>query len=513
LSLFSFDWLFEHASRAPKAACIGTPSGWLDYEETARRVRAFAVELAERGVQAADRVLIGLPNTPATVVASLAVQSLGATAVEVNREWGAPALTGITAQTRARHAVVLGRDAALWGEVAGVERFWVVHGSQPPERMIQALKRPATWLREEGTGDWSPDASREPVREAGGMALLVYTSGSTGTPRGVIQTHSNISANTRSIAAYLGLSAADRAMSILPLFYCYGKSVLQTHLFAGGSVFFDHRFMYPRVVLEAIGSERCTGFIGVPLTFELIKRQIDLKTLDLSSLRYLTQAGGPMHPDTVRWVRVSFAPAPLFVMYGQTEATARLSYLPPEKAEEKFGSIGRGIPGVELKVFDEAGNEVADGQVGQLVAKGENVTPGYFEAPQESAEILKTGWLWTGDLAYRDADGYFFITGRAKEMLKIGGHRVSALEIEQSVCTHPEVLECAVVGMADEVGGEAACAFVVRKEGSALEETELKKFCRETLPAFKVPKSVRFVDSLPRNSAGKVAKSELKARL
>ena len=194
-----------------------------------------------------------------------------------------------------------------------------------------------------------------PTLSAEWPALVLYTSGSTGTPHGVIQTFRNVDANTRSIVAYLGLTGEDRASVTLPFYYSYGRSVLQTHLFAGGSVFLDNRMAFPRIVLEALASEGCTGFAGVPLTFELIRRQVDVSSIHFPRLRYLTQAGGEMAPETIAWVRTAFQPAKLYVMYGQTEATARLSYLPPDRAEDKAGSIGIGIPGVELQVVDELG--------------------------------------------------------------------------------------------------------------------------------------------------------------
>ena len=215
---------------------------------------------------------------------------------------------------------------------------------------------------------------------------MLYTSGITGRPHGVIQTFRNIDANSRSIVEYLGLGPSDRAMLTLPLSYCYGRSVLQTHLLAGGSVFLEHRTAFPRTILETMAAEGCTGFAGVPLNFEMMKRQVDISTIDLSHLRYLTQAGGAMAPETISWVRESFAPAELFVMYGQTEATARLSYLPPARAAEKPGSIGIAIPGVELRVIDQDGRELPPGMVGEIVARGPNVTPGYLDEPDETSE-------------------------------------------------------------------------------------------------------------------------------
>jgi len=311
---------------------------------------------------------------------------------------------------------------------------------------------------------------------------------------------------------YLGLTARDRAHLILPLYYCYGRSVLQTHLLVGGSLFLDGRFAFPRVVLETLGVEGCTGFAGVPLTFEIIRRQVDASTLSLPSLRYLTQAGGAMAPETIDWVRAAFKPASLFVMYGQTEATARLSYLPPPRAQDKRGSIGIAIPGVELRVVDEGLRELAPGEVGHLVARGENVTQGYLDEPEETAAVLHDGWLWTGDLAERDADGYFFHRGRSKEILKIGGHRVSPIEIEHVVAEHPDVAEAAVVGAPDALMGEVPVAFVVARPDRQPDAEGLRAFCRARMPAYLVPVRFTLVASLPRNEAGKLLRAQLTAQ-
>jgi long-chain acyl-CoA synthetase len=509
ISGFVFDWVDEHGRSRPEAPAIGTPLGWITYGQLRERVFSLAALLSERGVAPGDRVVIALPNLPATVVASLAVQAIGAASVEVNRESGPEPIGAIVAETEARHAIGLGRDAALWAELhrrRPFDHLCLVHASTQTARMLEDIAEiPHVMLTEGGELSQSRRDFVPTVRRPEAIASIVYTSGSTGTPRGVIHTHRNIEANTRSIVSFLGLGPQDRAVSILPLFYCFGKSVLQTHLHVGGSVFFDHRFTFPRVVMDSMAEQRCTGFYGVPLTFELVKRQVDPRELTLPALRYVAQAGGAMHPDTIRWVRAAFAPAPLFVMYGQTEATARLSFLPPERAADKIGSIGRGIPGVELQVVDEAGSPVPAGEVGELCARGENVTPGYYRDERATAQILRDGWLRTGDLGYRDAEGFVYLTGRARQILKIGGHRVSAVEIEQALAAHPDVLETAVVGVGDPLGGEAAAAFVVLRSGASLTEGALRKYCRETLPAWKVPKGVVFVPALPRTGAGKVA--------
>jgi acyl-coenzyme A synthetase/AMP-(fatty) acid ligase len=510
--------VIEHAERRPGALAVVTPTLRLTWGDLGERLLALAGHLAAQGVVPGDRVLVALPNAPATVVVGLAIQALGATAVEVNREWAPEVLADIAARTRARHAFLWGRDARSWGRTLALHPFahlWAVHGGPLPEALLAVLA-PAQvhLLQEDGQAD--PALGKAPaapigVGEPPAPALILYTSGSTGRPRGVVQSHGNVAANTRSIVEYLELGPEDRALLVLPIYYCYGRSVLQTHLSVGGSVFLEGRTAFPRVVMQSLADEGCTGFAGVPLTFELLRRQVDVTAMSFPRLRYLTQAGGAMAPECIAWVREAFRPARLFVMYGQTEATARLSYLPPERAEDKKGSIGIPIPGVHLAVVDDSGRALPDGETGHLVARGANVTAGYFEEPEETAAILHDGWLWTGDLAERDGDGFFFHRGRSKEILKIGGHRVGPVEIEHVVAEHPDVSEAAVVGAADPLMGEVPVAFVVLRPGSSATEEEIQRFCRQRMAAYRVPTRITFLAALPRNESGKLLRAQLTA--
>jgi long-chain acyl-CoA synthetase len=513
------DWLFFHADRAPDSPAIADPTSRLSYGEMAARVRVLAGHLAARGIGPGGRVLLALPNVPATVVAGLALNALGATSVEVSREWSAEILSDIVRRAGVRHAIVWARDVQLWRAALDgrpLDHLWAVHRGALPAAYEDAFAGvPATLLLEDGRID--PDLAAAPLRSTPDLtpdrpALVLYTSGSTGVRHGVVQTFRNVDANTRSIVEYLRLTAEDRALLALPLYYCYGRSVLQTHLFVGGSVFLEGRMAFPRTVLEAIAAERCTGFAGVPLTFEIFRRQVDVSAIKLPRLRYLTQAGGAMAPDTIAWVRAAFRPAHLYVMYGQTEATARLSYLPPERADDKAASIGIPIPGVELRVVDGRGRELPPGQVGELIARGPNVTPGYLDEPDETAAILQDGWLQTGDLAERDSDGFFFHRGRVKEILKIGGHRVSPIEIEQVVARHPDVAETAVIGTPHQLMGEVPHAYVVPRPGVTPDEAELVRYCRERMPAHRVPVGFTVVPALPRNESGKLLRAELATR-
>jgi acyl-CoA synthetase (AMP-forming)/AMP-acid ligase II len=390
-----------------------------------------------------------------------------------------------------------------------LQRVWVLPDASADRNVLLAGEHIAT-LGADGAPASGPEPLGSPCAVAAGdEALVLFTSGSTGEPRGVVQTFGNILANTGSIVRYLGLGRDDRAMLILPLFYCYGLSVLQTHLHVGGSVFVESRSMYPRLVLDGLASEGCTGFAGVPLTFELLRRHCDVAAVPKPRLRYVTQAGGAMAPDTVRWARRSFAPAALYVMYGQTEATARLAYLPPDQGEAKAGSIGVAIPGVALRVVGPDGRELPPGEVGELVARGDNVTAGYLGAPDETAATFCADGLHTGDLAYRDGDGFFYVVGRVKEMLKLGGHRVSPVEIERVLGEHPAVLEAAVAGVPDPIMGEVPIAFVVCRHGEAVGDRELRAFSRRRLPSHCVPAGIRFVTALPRGGAGKLKRQAL----
>jgi acyl-coenzyme A synthetase/AMP-(fatty) acid ligase len=467
------------------------------------------------GVRPGERVLVLLPNLPASVVVSLAIQHLGAISVEVARESGVDELAAVIEQCRPSCIAFTGRDVRKLAPLlrsAGLPRGLLVHEGSVPEGAFADLRGlQIAQVGEDGrlVSDDAPlPVDEEPVRDRAALAQLLYTSGSTGRPRGVMQTIGNIEANSSSIVEYLGLTARDRAMLILPLSYSYGRSVLQTHLLVGGSVFLDPRFMYPQVVLDSMASERCTGFAGVPLTFEILRRQTTPQMRELSALRYITQAGGALDPKTADWVRAAWAPARLFAMYGQTEATARLTYLPPERLD-KHGSIGIPIPGVDMSVVDENGAELPVGTHGELVARGANVTPGYYGQPEESARILKNGRLHTGDVGYRDDEGYFYLVGREREILKVGGHRISPRQIETTLADCGGISEVAVCGAPDALMGEVPVALVVAEQGTALSEQEVRRFCASRLPSYMVPAVVRFTSALPRGPSGKLLRTEI----
>ena len=295
-----------------------------------------------------------------------------------------------------------------------------------------------------------PAGIERPLDPSTDLAALFFTSGSTGEPKGVMVSHRNIEANTRDIVEYMGLTADDRAMVVLPLHYCYGLSVLHTHLAAGASVVFNNGFMFPEKVLDDMVAQQCTGFAGVPSHFQILLRKTHFPEREFPHLRWLQQAGGKLPDPFIRELRACQPDVELFIMYGQTEASARLSYLPPGRLDDKLGSIGRGLASTILEVLDDEGTPVVPGSgaVGEIVATGDSVALGYWQDPEGTDRYFHGGKLRTRDLATVDEDGFIFIVDRARDFIKSMGNRISPKEVEDVIAELPEVVEVAVIGRA-----------------------------------------------------------------
>jgi len=349
------------------------------------------------------------------------------------------------------------------------------------------------------------------------LASIIYTSGSTGRPRGATLTHGNLIANVRSIVQYLGLAPTDRVLAVLPFYYVYGKSILNMCVAAGATVVAENRFQYPNVALDTLEKERCTGFAGVPSTYAILLNRSNLAErvhgAGLADLAWVTQAGGGMSPALTRRLLEVLGPRRLHVMYGATEASARLAHLPPDELPAAIGSIGRAIPNVELTVRHPDGTPCAPGEVGELFARGANVMVGYWNDPDETGRALGPFGYATGDLARCDERGLIWLVGRKKDMLKVGGHRVAAKEIEDALLEHPEVHEVAVIGIPDELLGDKLRAFVVLRTAGAVDAAGLGGFLKDRLAAYKIPDHFELRSELPKNESGKIMKEILRAEV
>lgn len=354
---------------------------------------------------------------------------------------------------------------------------------------------------------WDTDDTPEQT-----CAEIIFTSGSTGIPKGVMISHKNLIANTESIITYLNLTENDRMLVVLPFYYCYGLSLLHTHLRAGGSIVFNNSFIFLGSIINNLLEYKCTGFAGVPSHFQILLRKSDnFKTTKFPDLKYVTQAGGKLAPIFIDEFRKSHPEITFIVMYGQTEATARLSYLPPELYEARKGSMGKGIPGVELRVINEKGEKIKPGEIGEVIARGDNIMLGYFGDEEGTRNTIRNGWLYTGDLGTVDEDSYIFLTARKKEIIKVGGKRISPKEIEAVILEIPEVVDCTIEGVEDELLGEALKASIVIRAENGKETMldKIKHHCSMHLALYKVPQIFELKEQLVISATGKKIKGKL----
>lgn len=497
------DLLRRTVERSPETHFIIHGDRRVRYRDLWRDVTALARFLRQQGLGHGDRVGILMPNSPEYVAAYYGVLAAGGVAVTLNTNGRAREISSWLVHSEAQWLIADASHAELGHAVRDVVSLRVVTiGS------ATMLGRPVvSWQEalEIGVGD----DSAIHIPAADDMAAILYTSGTTGRPKGVVLTHGNLASNTRSIVAYLGLGPSDRCLNVLPFYYSYGNSVLHTHAAVGGSLVLENSLVYPHRVIASVASERATGFAGVPSTYALLLQRVRLEEYHLDSLRYMTQAGGPMPPANISKLRAALPQVRLFVMYGQTEATARLTYLPPERLAEKLGSVGVPIPDVAIQIRDERGQEVKRGDVGEVCAQGPNIMRGYWKDPMATAEVVQANWLRTGDLGYMDEDGYIFLQGRSKDMIKSGAHRINPVDIEEVISELPEVLEVAVVGLPDDILGQVIKAVIVVQPGASLQATAVKAHCHARLASYKVPRHVEFADQLPKTASGKIQRFRL----
>ena len=478
-----FDYFFEHSKNSGKDFVISGKDrvSFADLYKDSLRFASYLREFVGEG----RNILLISPNSRFFITAYLGILKSGNVCVPLNYALEQQNLDYILEQTGSPLVCCPARLQAQF-DFRGRALF-----SEDDLELI--LSSPSGPIPDEGF-------------DQGRVAEIIFTSGSTGTPKGVMLTHRNLRANTESIVTYLGLKDDDIMCVVLPFFYCYGLSLLHTHLRVGGSLVLNNNFIFLGSVINDLKNYKCTGFAGVPSHFQvLLKKSQTFKTTDFPDLRYVTQAGGKLHNVFIQDFIDSFPGVRFYVMYGQTEATARLSYLPPDKLPEKIGSIGRGIPGVELHVVDASGNPVPDNTEGQLSARGDNIMPGYYKDEEGTRNTLKDGWLQTGDLAMRDSEGYFYIVGRQKEIIKVGGKRVSPKEIEEVILGIPEVVDCVISGFEDELLGEAIQATIVSNKNIADEvlQEKILQACASKLATFKIPQKFAFKESLVVSPTGK----------
>ena len=477
------DFLLERGSPTDVAIIEGSRS-WT-YAELRDGAAALASHLRDTGLPVGAPVLVAGGNSFFWVAAYLAILKLGLVAVPAGADLRR----------------VPERMSWLGCRTIMVDR-------RDRQRLI--LDPDLTVITEQDITDDAPGYWPDRPTIAHDDAALMFTSGSTADPKAVRVTHGNLQANTESIIEYLHLTRTDRMLVVLPFFYCFGASLLHTHLRVGGSVVLCNTFAFPETAVQAMTDNACTGLAGVPSTFAVLLRRSTFGHRPLPHLRRIQQAGGHLANPLIEQLERCQPQAEVFVMYGQTEATARLSYLPPHRLHDKLGSIGHGIPGVELQVRGLDGQPVAAGEQGEIWARGENVSPGYYRNPVATRDKFQDGWLRTGDLGRVDDEGFIYVVDRKDDFIKSWGHRVSALEVEEAALGMPDVVNAAVVGTPDDMAGELIVLFAEMTGNDSAREERLRKHLETTLSRHLVPDVIHLVPRLPLNANGKVDRRTLR---
>ena len=324
------------------------------------------------------------------------------------------------------------------------------------------------------------------------IAQLLPTTGSTATPKFVTLTHKNLISNCKSILKYLSIDTNDKIALVLPLSYTFGLSILHTFLKSQAQILICNDFIFFKNLFADILEHKCNFFAGVPSHYNLLLTKSNLESSSLHSLSSFLQAGGHMEPDSIIKFLDYFPDADFFVMYGQTEATARITYLNPKDLNDNLGSVGMPIDGVNLEILDDFGNPA---KKGEIVISGDNVMKGYYNDPAQTSLVLRNGKLYTGDFGRKNSKGFLYIEGRKTSFFKSGGFRINPKEIEKIIMKIPEVIECRVFGEKDSLLGKAAKAVILVEDIEKNNKDKIKSFCRSRLPSHKIPKYVEFIDS------------------
>lgn len=483
--------------RLPDAPALQSASDRIAYSDLKDRIASVGSYFRRIGIMPGDRVALVVDNSIDYVIALYATWKVGGIVVALNPQAKFAEISKLVKQCDARCLVI---DRLGANEINRLLELNIVLLSLADAHLESA----AQWqeaLECDDDNRWYDSDESTP-------AQILYTSGTTDNPKGVLLSHGNLMCNTRDIVSYLELKENDSILNILPFHYSYGNSILHTHLSVGAKVIMSGSMAFPQDVVNSIRKYAVSGFSGVPSTYSLLLSHSNWAS-DKPRLRYVTQAGGPMSAElTDRLLTACRPETRLYIMYGQTEASARISWLPPEHLKEKAGSVGVPVAHVEMEIRGEQGQTLSAHQTGEVHVRGPSIMQGYWENSEATDQVLVDGWLKTGDLGYLDEDGYLFLQGRNSEMIKVGAHRINPLEIEEIINTLPFIDESAVIGIDDEILGQKLRACIVGEE-TRENLLALKKHCSEYLPAHKIPGDIKWMQQLPKTESGKIKRYQL----
>lgn len=500
-------FLEESAGKYPDKTALIHEKNRITYNQINEYSNQLAGFIISAGVKKGDCVVFIIENSLEYVVAYYGIQKAGAIAVPMSTEIKPDGLKPLLDELNPAVILCASRFEKVLYEtdLSGCPLCSLV--IIDPKQAVPAGLKSVEWRKAlDGRAKTNINLDINPSD----ISSIIYTSGSTGRPKGVTLLHKNITANTISICRYLKLTDKDIQMIVLPFFYVMGKSLLNTHFAAGGTVVINNKFAFPASVINQMIEEKVTGFSGVPSTYAYLlhRSPLEKRRNELVSLRYCSQAGGHMSRQIKEELRrVLPDHTDIVIMYGATEAAARLTYLDPEMFKEKIESIGKEIPDVTMKVIKENGEDAKIDEVGELVGAGDNIMRGYWKDPEATAKVLDKNGYHTGDLGYRDKDGFLFLVGRRDNLLKAGGHRINPQEIEDVLMATGLIIEAAVIGIPDELLGNRLVAVVTPLKEDVTADY-LMSCCARKLPKYKLPGTIKLVRALPKNASGKVIKAK-----
>ncbi|MGC5327908.1 class I adenylate-forming enzyme family protein [Brevibacillus sp. SYSU BS000544] len=496
--------LARNARKYPLQEAVIDGADRLTYQELDQTVTSLSHQLRSLGVEKGDKVVLFSPNCKEFLYVYFAVLRVGGVIVPINARLTASEIDYILDHSDAKMMVT---HQALFESVRELP-------SRHDITWIKTGEVIDSWLSLEQLIESGETTPIECALTEEDEATILYTSGTTGKPKGVLFTYRNLLTVAVMICVEMGVGPFSRFLHMMPLSH---SAPLHLFLLAGtyaGSTHVLSPTFTPDLLLQLVSRERITHFFGAPIAFLLTANHPEIDQYDLSSIQYWLYGGAPLGQQEVQFVKQKFNTSNLMCLYGLTEAGPSGTLLQPEEHEHKAGSVGRRAAlNCELRIVDDKGNDVVDGEIGEIILSGEGTMKGYYKNPQETENTIKGRWLYTGDMAKRDEDGYIWIVDRKKDMIISGGQNIYPKEIEDTLRMHPAIMEVAVVGVPHPEWGETVKAVLVLKEH--FEENEIaeecKRFLADKLASFKVPRSYQIMTELPRNATGKILKTQLRA--
>ncbi|MDG5473424.1 fatty acid--CoA ligase family protein [Jeotgalibacillus sp. ET6] len=507
------DRLRENAMQHGDKAAYYFMEQTASYGELNGAVNKMANSMEAMGVKKGDHIGLLLGNSPHFIVSLYAALRIGATAVPINPIYTPDEISYILRDGDVKVVVALDLLLPLVEKAHAVlpeiSHYVICETSSQTQEQIENLGEE---IKSKVTSFTHALAPYPPVYEGpelvqDDVAVILYTSGTTGKPKGAMLTHRNVYSNAKDTAEYLSITGEDKVIAALPMFHVFALTVvLNAPLINGGTIIIVPKFS-PKDVFDLTKKYEATVFAGVPTMYNFLLQYPDADPADFSSVRLCISGGASLPVALLHQFEEKFS-VRVSEGYGLSEASPVTCFNPLDK-ERKAGSIGTSITNVENKIVNELGEELPPGEVGELIVRGPNVMKGYYKMPEDTGAAIRDGWLFTGDLAKKDEEGYFFIVDRKKDMILVGGYNVYPREVEEVLYSHKNVVEAAVVGVPDPDYGEAVQCFVVKKDASLTKE-ELLEFCGKQLAKYKLPTVVEFIEELPKNTTGKILRRALR---